>query len=359
MRKGTGLYINALRDLIQICYYSPDDDWRKCLLVYMEGTAYTCQSDYHILSYIKFLKSNVNEGFWDKLNYEEFYIILNNSLKDAVLSFDWPSYIKKKTPDSIAEIVSVENYYAPKKIFNAVLSLIFKPLSRNVFISYSKNLYPGLGVSMFRNYMTLKSHGVLLKNRDINDLYEEVGHINEKLCHKVSETSVKKLLVCFNLASEEELFPPKPDSNSRKFVYQGEEFSNLSDFCRKKGINYDRLTYYTRKGHSVEEAVDLYLKKRHVTYSNKEYESYYQLADDLNIDYGALWRLMQTGKSLEEAVKHIKAKQVSYNGVIYKNLNVLCKDLNLNYGTVRYLLKKGVPLDNVIDNLSDKHKVIV
>ncbi len=99
--------------------------------------------------------------------------------------------------------------------------------------------------------------------------------------------------------------------------------------------------------------------KKEVTYLGVKYDSMRKLAEAFGIKESTLCVRLQSGISLEEALKPVirksdnKPKKALYNGVEYPSRNYMCSRLNIKRTSLNNLLDKGVELEEAVNRLID------
>lgn len=143
----------------------------------------------------------------------------------------------------------------------------------------------------------------------------------------------------------------------RKVVYNGKEYRSLSELAKAVGVRNTTLAYRIKRGMSVEEAVGEPIEKKRVKgkvrVRGKVFESYTDVARHYGMNVTSIFRKLDSGMTLEEAVdsysERKKEQRIAYNGKTYKNLEIMARDLGISSRTLRDRLNKGLSVKEAIE----------
>lgn len=131
--------------------------------------------------------------------------------------------------------------------------------------------------------------------------------------------------------------------------YNGEEYRNLRELCRKNELNFTSIKRRIENGMVLEDAIED-MKKNRVVYKGKEFKSLNSFCTHMGINTALMRYRIVNGMSVEEAVADLRRRErYVYKGVEYKNLAELAREVGVSYHLVRSRLKAGCSLRQAIE----------
>lgn len=153
----------------------------------------------------------------------------------------------------------------------------------------------------------------------------------------------------------------------KKITYKGVEYDNISEFCLKHGLNYQRFYCYYRKGFELDYCIERGQKVKEYygiesrDHLGQNFISLTAMAKHWNISVQTLSSRLDKGYTIEEALTAPKQKRlykartggeyegVKINGIYYGSYTEFCKINKLSYQTFLRLKNKGLPLEECIN----------
>lgn len=151
-------------------------------------------------------------------------------------------------------------------------------------------------------------------------------------------------------------------------TYEGKEYPSLRNFCIENNYNYRLVLQRIQSGKTLEEAIrnlDLnVINGKEVYYKGKYYPSITNLCDELNIKASTVQGRLKNGWSLEKAVSTPIRKTVQrvpeklvYNGQTFSTLKELCETFGFNYVNTSTRLRRGYSFKEALETPLNEPKI--
>ena len=132
------------------------------------------------------------------------------------------------------------------------------------------------------------------------------------------------------------------------FNYDGVEYKNFAECCRKLGLSNVNVGSYARSHNiSKQEAITFYLEnngkypnRKPFSFNGTEYRCFSECCEELGFPVSTIkMYAIQTNVSLQASLEHhLKNRRprttFTYKGVDYKNFSTCCKELGIDYRTI-------------------------
>lgn len=156
-------------------------------------------------------------------------------------------------------------------------------------------------------------------------------------------------------------------TNSRVIAYDGIVYSNLTDFCNSKGLDYYRFRSKFKSTGSMEKAIEHAktpsVARGQIVIDGETYHSYVELCKKHDLSYASFMNYVHSqNMSPEEAFhacKNARSKSITiqYNGKEYPSILSLCRKHGWNYSLMSKCLREGITVEEAAEKCeSEKDK---
>jgi len=283
------------------------------------------------------LVDNINKViYWDEVNWQWFPYIKIEGEKLKVRDFNQGINMYKDvhSREEIIDLLSEEGY-----LFSSLSSLGVTEISKGCYL-YNGTIYRKIGEGSFKNFSQFLS---MVTGWSLGYIYKQLKGLGV-----VSKQWIEEL-----------------NSKKSKITFQGKVYNSYSEFTKEYGLSKAYLHSKLDKGFSLEEIVTNYKSPRMSMkdHLGNKFSSVNEMVKHWDISYSAYKRRLDRGWSLEKTLttpvkkKTIVKECVDFKGNVFPSIKSMAENYEVPYSTLYKLITGGMTPEEALEYLLSKREV--